>query len=164
MNLQHADPPLPLHPIPKLFLHLPSFLHAPRPPPVTLFHWCVHMSVRVYSCKARGAANTGQRLIFVARPVCILTARRRLGGQLLLQLHSLTLGSLQRVFANSHCLLISRSSRTKLSFKHSLKMTGCICGARQVEDNEEGKKGDRYPNLETLGGGGGRGWVDDKKS
>lgn len=89
----------------------------------------------------------------MARPVCILTARRRLGGQLLLRLHSLTLGSLQRVFANSHCLLISTSSRTKpvLSFKHSLKMTGCICEARQVEDNEEGKiKGDRYPKLERT--------------
>lgn len=31
------------------------------------------------------------------------------------QLHSLTLGPLQRVFATSHCLVISRSSKTKTS-------------------------------------------------
>lgn len=35
-------------------------------------------------CEARVAAGTGQRLIFVARPVCIPTACRRLRGQQLL--------------------------------------------------------------------------------
>lgn len=44
----------------------------------------VRVSVRVYLSKARGAANTGQRLIFVARPVCVPAACRRLKGQLLL--------------------------------------------------------------------------------
>lgn len=83
MNLQHPNPPLPPS-IPKFSHHLSSSLHTPQAPPVTLFHWCVRVSVRVYLCKARGAANTGQRLIFVARPVCIPTACRRLGGQLLL--------------------------------------------------------------------------------
>lgn len=58
------------------FIFLPLYM--------LLCHLLSRMSVRVYSCKARGAANTGQRLIFVARPVCILTACRRLGGQLLL--------------------------------------------------------------------------------
>lgn len=41
-------------------------------------------SVSVCLRRARRAANTGQRLIFVAGPVCIPTACRRLGGQLLL--------------------------------------------------------------------------------
>lgn len=47
MNLQHIDPPLPPS-IPKFSHHLSSSLHNPQPPPTSLFHWCVHMSVRVY--------------------------------------------------------------------------------------------------------------------
>lgn len=45
---------------------------------------CARASVSVCLRRARRAANTGQRLIFVAGPVCIPTACRRLGGQLLL--------------------------------------------------------------------------------
>lgn len=105
--LLHSKPPLwPF--ILKISHHRPSSAHNPLLHPVTLFHWYVHVSVGVYLCKA----DSGQRLIFVAGSVCIPTACRRLGGQLLC-VHSLTQGPLQKVFASSHCLVISRVSWTK---------------------------------------------------
>lgn len=104
----------------------------------------------------------------MARPVCILTACRRLGGQLLLPApfpHP-RVSPESPESANSHCLVISRSSRTKpvLSFKSLLKMTGCICETCQVEDDEEeGEKrhvSKTGKNIES----GFHGWVDDGKS
>lgn len=143
MNLQHPSPPLPPT-IPKFSHHFSSSLHAPQPPPVTLFHWCVRVSVRVYLCKARGGANTGQRLIFVARPVCIPTACRRLGGQLLLPAPFPHPRASPESICNQPLLShfqILQDQKPVLSFKHLLKVTGCVCETYQ---------GEMYPKLERT--------------
>lgn len=143
MNMQRADPQLPSS-IPKFSHYLSSSLHAPRPSPVTLFSLCVCVCQgECISVKPEGRP-TAARGSFLWLDQCV---SRRLAGVLgassFFQLHSLTLGSLQRVFANSYCSVISRSSRVKpvLRIKHLLKMTSYVWETCQVEDNkEEGMK------------------------
>lgn len=70
--------------------------------------------------------HTDQRFIFVARPVCIPMACRRL------QLCSLTLERLCEQTLLSH----NRPPGKSFGYMHLLKMSGCVCMICGDEDND----------------------------
>lgn len=105
----------------------------------------------------------------MAGPVCIPTACRRLGGQLLLPAPFPHPRASPDNLCNQPLLShfkILQDKKTSVSFKHLLKMTGCVCETcRGEEDRGWGGGGGEYvsktgKNIKS----GFHGWVGDGKS